>query len=276
MVLSWLTFAGVAHGQVNTDSLAGQAAAGGPALGFGASAGLTTGNVASTWWRAEATAMHVTLFPEDDDDSDDDDEGEGEAPEPPPFLRDRLLLYGTANRASYAGDVVDDHGLSHLRYTHMWVPRFGTEAFAQLQYDRFLDLRERLLLGGGVRIDAVHSARASVWGGTGAMFERETLSEGTVNVAVRSTSYLTVRWQIVPDHLTLSNTAYLQPKVDDPADFRFLDEGRLAATVTKALTIGTDLVVRHDARPPVDVLTTDVRLGMSVQIQWSKPPTPPQ
>lgn len=258
-----------AHAQVNTDSLAGQAAAAGPALGLGASAGLTTGNVASTWWKAEGTAMWVTLFPSEEGGAPTPD---GQAP--PPLLRDRILLYGAANRASYDGEVVDDHGMTHLRYTRMFVPRLGGEVFAQLQYDRFLDLRERLLTGAGVRVDAVHSARASVWAGTGAMFERETLSDGTVNVAVRSTSYATVRWQLVPGHLTLSNTAYVQPRVDDLADVRVLDEARIAATVTKVLSLGTDLVVRHDSRPPAGVFTTDVRLGMSAQLRWSRPPKP--
>ncbi|MEZ4239821.1 MAG: DUF481 domain-containing protein [Myxococcota bacterium] len=266
-----------ARAQVNTDSLLGTPTAPGAAVAIGGSAGLSSGNVASVWWKGETTLAYVTLFPEDEDEDEDEededeDEDDDDDDEPPPFLHDRALLYASANRASYSGDIVDDSGLAHLRFTRMWVPRFGTEVFAQLQYDRFVDLRERLLTGAGVRVDAVHEAHAELYGGTGVMFERETLSDGTVNANVRSTSYITVNWEIVDDHLTLSNTAYLQPRVDLPEDFRFLDEGRLAAKVTGALSLGTDLSVRHDSRPPVDVLPTDVRFGSSFQLKWKEKP----
>jgi hypothetical protein len=257
----WLLWTPAAWGQVNAEVLVARASTPGPAAGIKGSAGLSTGNVNSLWWRGEGVVQYLSMHP--------DPPPEGAAP----YFEHRAMLFASAVRSSYDGEPAEDSGLAHARYTWMAVPRFGPEAFAQLQFDRFLLLQRRLLVGGGVRVDLVHRKEIGVWGGTGVMWEDESLSDGTGTWAIRSTTNGTVR--VVIDGLTLTNTAYFQPRVDEPADYRFLEEARIEAKASTWVTLGVELIVRHDSRPPDEVLPTDVKLGstLAVQIPRPKPPS---
>lgn len=254
----WFWLATVASAQVNADVLASQVATPGPALGLKGGVALSAGNVNSLVWIGEAAVQYLTLY--------DDPAG------PPPWFRDRVLVFGSARRAAYDGQVEESEGLVHTRYTRMWIPKLGTEVFGQLQYNRFLLLSERTLAGGGVRVDVVHRPGVGVWGGTGAMFEHETLSDGAESAIARSTSYAAARWTLTPDRLTLVNTTYFQPRIDDPADLRILEEGRIESKINKVLSLGTELVIRYDSRPPEGVERTDLRFGTTLQLRLSKRP----
>jgi hypothetical protein len=251
----WVT---CALGQVNAEVLAARVSDPGPAVVLDATITASAGNVDSLSLAGGGVGQLLTVHPK---------------PGPRPWMKDRLLLALNARRASYSGDVVESNGLAHLRYTRMVVPRFGGELFLQGQYDAFLLLSRRLLAGVGLRVEIVHREEAGLWGGTGVMGEEEQLSDGTNNQAVRSTSYLSGRVALAP-HLLLVNTAYLQPRLDDPRDARFLDELRLETKVNTWLTLGTTAVLRYDSRPPAEVETTDLSIGASASIRWSaRPPS---
>ncbi|MEN0067016.1 MAG: DUF481 domain-containing protein [Myxococcota bacterium] len=83
-----------------------------------------------------------------------------------------------------------------------------------------------------------------------------------------------VRWVLVPDELTLTETAYIEPRVDDPGDIQVINYFVLTSTITKALSMTGSLTVRHDSRPPLPVERTDVTLSWGLTLRLAARPDP--
>jgi hypothetical protein len=201
-------------------------------------------------------------------------------PDAPPgsdrfWFRDRILAYGSAGLKIVSDQRAANDGYAHLRYTRMQWLRVGGELFSQAQYDQFRLLSRRLLIGGGVRVVFANYERFRGWLGTGALieFERRDIADEnrpprgpdpTDMINPRSSSYVTLLVPLIPEHLGLNTTAYVQPRWDKPRDVQILHEAKLQVKVTSHLSISTDLSVRFDSRPPRTVERTDTRVGNSV------------
>lgn len=188
-----------------------------------------------------------------------------------PFIRQRGLIAASARYAERADAAFIDQAFVHARWTAMWWPRVGSDAFAQHQRNQFLRLRGRAIAGVGVRVELVHRAAVLVWAGSGYMFEYNQLrvapgaSDPASSAEHRWTNYLTARVALADGRLLLQHTTYAQPRVDAPADVRILDELEALAKVTTVFAFGATLSVLHDSAPPTAVEPTDVRLLSTVR-----------
>ncbi len=120
------------------------------------------------------------------------------------------------------GSIVNE-GFSHLRYNYSVSKRVIIEALTQVQYNREQDLRQRLLLGAGLRFLLVDRENASLALGITGMYEYEELVTDEILRTPRNSDYVAVRWK-ANQIVTLSNTIYLQPAFDDLGDVRVLDD----------------------------------------------------
>ena len=195
------------------------------------------------------------------------------------WFRDRVLAYGSAGLKILGGQRAANDGYGHLRYTRMQWLRFGGEVFAQAQYDLFRLLQRRLLVGAGLRVVFANYERFRGWLGTGALIEferrniapenRPPLGPDPVDMTnPRSSSYVTLLIPLIPNHLSLLSTAYVQPRWDRFRDVQILEETKLQVKVTDHLSLTTDLSVRFDSRPPRTVERTDVRVGNGVAYSY--------
>ncbi len=267
MVLAALLGGATASAQVNAETLAPVAEAPGLGLGWRGSFNLASGNADLVDVGNDLTAQWVTGFRAPPDD--------GEF-----WFRDRLLLYGHQLDRWVDDEVVLAERFAHLRYTRMLVPRLGVEGFAQAGNDVALLLLARAVAGGGVRVVALRSEHVDLWGGTGAMLEWEHLdlpeddpTDPTL-LALRSTTYVTLRLLAADGRLTLSDTAYLQPRLDDPADVQVLDEARVDLKVVGSLSVGVALRLRYDSRPPAELAPLDLRWSNTATLQLATRPRP--
>lgn len=265
---SWLLWAAVcgvdvAAAQVNVESISSKAHE--PGWGFAARAdfGYSTGNVNYLSTKTSVSVQHLEVFAELPVE-------EGAAP----WLRERWLLFGNYSLKSFSDERVDNGGFGHLRWTRMWTPRVGTEVFSQLAYDEFRLLTWRLLGGGGVRIDIIHEASVGLWMGSGYMVEWERRNvpvDGPDPVEMvnhRWTNYITLRWRLIKDVLTLANTVYIQPRWDDFSDIQVLDEASLETIITEHLSIAIGVYLRHDSDPPEGVESTDLNTQSSLIVRY--------
>lgn len=134
--------------------------------------------------------------------------------------------------------------------------RVSWEVFTQLEYDQFLLLKRRALVGTGPRVTLARSERAAAWLGTTPLLEDELLeqqaiapTEPTETLAVRWSNYLTGQL-VLSGHATLGGTVYVQPRIGDFTDYRVLADSSLDVDVTDHLALGLAFTLRHDSQPP--------------------------
>ena len=171
------------------------------------------------------------------------------------------------------------NALVHQRVGWSLGPRWDVEAFAQAQRDEILLLRRRLLIGAGPRWAALDGDAGSVHVGLAAMGETEVLFAD----AVASDEPLTVRAPRASGSLTgalrlgshtkATTTAYVQPRLDRPADFRVLVESGLQINLTSAFALTAAFTLRHDSAPPAladggDLRPTDLQLDQGLNVRF--------
>jgi hypothetical protein len=160
-------------------------------------------------------------------------------------------------------DVFDRSAFVHARYNRTIAPLLVLEVFAQQEYNKSLQLKNRSLAGCGVRIPVVRSEDLYAFLGTAWMYEYEERSIGAsdpappIRKAQRWSSYAIVRYLGVP-HLQCMNTVYVQPRFDRWSDIRILDEGLLLFEISKRFGVTNTLSLRFDHEPPEGVKQTDV------------------
>lgn len=255
--------AGVARAQVNAEGLRSNLLKPGFSINLDSSISVARGNIDLFDLQAAGRVQYQTLHPV----------AAGSPGEPPPlpFVRQRVFMAGSGRSTDVGGTPVVSQTYLHMRWTGMWHPRVGSDAFLQHQNDRFFRLQRRSLAGLGGRVEIVHDPRFMAWGGSAYMLEYEHIDvkpgapDARETVSHRWTNYLTAR--VAPsDAFLLQSTTYFQPRFDDLGDYRVLEVIESLGKVTDLLSFGLTLTVLHDSAPPTGVKGTDLRLSTSVHV----------
>lgn len=148
--------------------------------------------------------------------------------------------------------------MGHLRFTRRLRPWLSAEAFTQVEADELAVLRWRHLEGVGLRVRVWEGKRGALYMGTAYVPELEILDrslflsqpsgDGPINVWHRVGQVIDARLERGP--VQLVNTFYVQPRIDDPADLRVLDEAALVVALAEHVSIKLSAAVRTDTRPP--------------------------
>ena len=256
-------FAGAASAQVNAEALRPNVLKPGFSINLDTAMSLARGNIETFDFTAAGRVQYQTLYP-----------ARPAAPGLPPnlpYLKQRVLVAGSGRYSDVAGTPVVSQTFLHMRWTGMWHPKIGSDAFVQHQADRFFRLQRRMLAGAGVRVDIVHHPTFLWWGGSAYMLEYERINvkpgapDDPETLSHRWTNYLTERLAIT-DYLFLQSTTYYQPRFDDFTDFRILEVVEGTAKVTDMLGFGLALSILHDSAPPTGVKNTDLRMTTNIHL----------
>jgi len=197
---------------------------------------------------------------------------EKKSPDYLPYIKQRYYLTANARFASNDGKTFISQDFAHLRWTSMWHPRVGSDAFVQHQFNKFLRLTTRLVGGTGPRFELLHLRELTVTFASAYMLEFEEINvemgaadrESTLNH--RWSNHVTVRTSVFDDQLLVQNTLFYQPLFTNFADYRILNELEFVATISERFGCGLTVSILHDSRPPSDVLKTDARLLNTLRI----------
>jgi hypothetical protein len=253
-----------ASAQVNVEKLPRDGAESGVSANVDALFSVSEGNSDLLDFGLSGLVQRLTRFP-----------GEGNDASRPPF-RDRLLFVASRNFSSVEDRSVVDRGFAHLRWTRMRNGRWGTDVFAQYQFDDFRRLSDRVIAGAGLRLDLLRRGSDQMWLGTAPMFElervgqdaREAMDGGSSESRyLRWTSYLGYRHR-GGNRVVLQNTIYCQPRFDDFSDFRVLEGLDVDVSLGERLSFGIGLEVQYDSDPPQGVENADVRLRNAVRVRF--------
>lgn len=191
------------------------------------------------------------------------------------FRRGRHYTFATGEvrYGTQEGDPFRDRTFGHLRYNYQLLPRLVAEAFTQLQRRRFARLKLRTLAGGGLRIRYFDREAVKLFQGTTPMYEYENLDQSptaghpsTISTA-RWSNYLDLKLQFSEEaHFNL--TVYVQPRFDEWADVRVLNQATLTAHLTEDIRLTTELSLNYDSRPPDKVESLDLSLQNGIEVSF--------
>ena len=160
-----------------------------------------------------------------------------------------------------ADRVYANSGMVHLRYAYR-LKRFSDnlkkspwkwESYGQVQYNRLLDQRMRLLFGSGLRVKALDVKGYKFFSGSSFFYEYEDIqSSGQVIQDVRWSNYIS--WFFDPKtNFTFSGATYFQPNVQAFEDFRILGQYALSFMFFKRIDFKVEFTSFYDTRPPENV-----------------------
>ena len=176
----------------------------------------------------------------------------------------------TFQQGKQGGKLYTDKGFVHLRGAHSINNHLSLEIFTQKQFNESILLKDRNLVGGGIRVSVLKqrantkdSPRLNLYLGIGGMWENEAINDkqhGEVETnIIRSTNYLSSTWRIDKRFVVLV-TAYYQPYLQRFSDFRILSESRFQFHVTESVSFNIRLSFRYDSEPPTGVEAHDLEI----------------
>jgi len=147
---------------------------------------------------------------------------------------DRAFEKNTKNNFS-------NRGFAHLRAVKQVLPRIQVEGFLQKEFNHFITLEDRELIGGGLRINLCKQFFIA----TGTMHEKEVYENKDDQNFMKSTSYINYSVQLI-ENVTIENTLYYQFKLEALDNYRILWDGSLRFQGADWLSFHINCNYRYD------------------------------
>ena len=164
-------------------------------------------------------------------------------------------------------NIITNKGFIHLRTTKNVLKNYQMEVFTQYEFNEFLLLNDRYLIGSGLRIGFQKNEHANTYLGMGFMYEKETydiIDTEDSESLLRSTNYIKNNFTL-SSNIELKNTAYFQIASDDFNDYRILYDGGLEFHANDFFAFTISLNYRYDNDPHGDLGSSYIQIsnGMS-------------
>lgn len=154
-------------------------------------------------------------------------------------------------------------GIQHLRYNYKWSKKIRAEIFVQNQFDEVSKIKYRRLIGFGPRFKLNDDEDYRFYLGTLIMAEWEKIRsdvESSDFNDYRVSTYFS--FSIFPKKdVSIVSTTYLQPRIDEPKDFRLSNESKVVFKIFKNLAFNIQFTITHDKYPAVDIPKTQYKLS---------------
>ena len=170
------------------------------------------------------------------------------------------LLVGDFEIVNAGGESFNNSGFGHFRFNHKLSDVIRGEIFTQIQYNSVTKITRRVLNGVGLRFKLSQHETAKIYWGLVAMYEYEEVSDPKIiNKDYRVSSYFSFTLAPV-ENISLKNTTYVQPKIEDFKDYRLANNTSLHFGITEHLKFTTVFSFLYDSRPPIDVPTINYQV----------------
>lgn len=171
--------------------------------------------------------------------------------------------------------LITNRGFAHYRFIYNKGEIIEPELFSQLEYNDFLHLNKRFLLGGGLRfsfwdlqtVDSLH--RISFETGIGIMYEYENVTDPVLPITkyIRSSNFLSLRYNYNKT-INVFLVAYYQPHIKLIADYRILTENRFSFSINKNFAVFMALNLRYDSDPNPQLKDYDLEIANGITLTF--------
>lgn len=182
-------------------------------------------------------------------------------------------------KASQAGLPYINKGFAHWRIGTPISETYKTEYFVQKEFNDFIALKDRTLIGMGLRVEPEASQQKATtlncvpcfvyYYGIGFMYEDEVVQVAALEDSrnIRTTDYITLIWR-PRSEIICSMTTYFQMNVQRWGDYRILADGAVRLSLTDNLTFKIESTVRYDSDPPGSLQHYDLDLSNGIEIKF--------
>lgn len=186
------------------------------------------------------------------------------------------FLIGSFNQKKANEETIINKGFVHLRAVKPLDKVLTAEAFLQKEYNEFISLNDRNLVGAGLRIPIVNFFSADsisswhIFTGLGVMYEQEvynTEASDSTTLYFRSTNYISVNSKI-DDKMAFNFVSYYQPYINDFSNFRIVMEAGLDFKIFKNLDFEVEFTYRYDNKPVTDVEKYDIYISNGLKLKF--------
>jgi hypothetical protein len=184
---------------------------------------------------------------------------------------DAFWLIGSFEYASSEGDEIENSALGHLRWLHRLETPLYAEAFLQTEQNKFKDISNRSLAGGGLRwrlFDTPKMGRGYL--GVGLFDEMIRYRDTTIDPDEKNGRFNTYLFYTTKftAGARLNLYAYYQPKIDDFGDYLIVSAGEISLPVYGALHLLFSLQGDYDSRPPKSSGVKKYDVTQITALQW--------
>jgi len=153
-------------------------------------------------------------------------------------------------------------GLMHLRGRMPLRSGLSWEQFVQKQWNDTLFLRDRVLVGTGLRVEENKNFVL----GLGIMYEYEDYTTQAYTSRIRLTNYLTLSMPI--EKAILTSTAYYQPAMDQLEDYRLLSRTSFKIFISETLYANIYYNLDFKSIAPVSLNALEYKSGMNIGLEF--------
>lgn len=196
-----------------------------------------------------------------------------------------LFLVTNYKMSSKDETVFVNQGFAHLRFMKELTPRYAGEVFSQLEFNEFIRLNQRTLMGAGVRYKRAGPEQGdtrkhplSMVLGLGLMLERESIEVGADASAgdpvhgelaelLRSSNYFVLAYA-PRENINIQSTTYYQVDTRRFQDYRLLSQSLLEVGLSKRLALTSELNLRYDSEPPGGVNARDLEYTQGLTFKF--------
>jgi putative salt-induced outer membrane protein YdiY len=164
-----------------------------------------------------------------------------------------LFLNNITLVRSNNSDLVN-YGYAHYRLIHMLsdVRFIKWESYSQIQYNSVQKIKQRILVGSGLRFKIVNKDSLQFNYGWSLMYEYEETTIPEFSNVVRNSNYLSLDWKI-SKLWEFKTIVYYQPSISDFSDFRLSNESTISHKLTDHFSIVARIKFLYDSAPPLEV-----------------------
>jgi putative salt-induced outer membrane protein YdiY len=167
--------------------------------------------------------------------------------------RSLYLWLTNYNLAKSGSTAIADAGSQHLRYNYKIMPWLTAEVFTQIQYNNLLNIKLRWLLGSGPRFKMIKTPGFALYSAVLYMYEYEDLiNPDLMNHDHRISSYISFTLKL-KDNLSIINTTYYQPELNDFSDFRLAAYTDLKIKISKHFAFKLTHIYTYDSDPAATI-----------------------
>ena len=186
------------------------------------------------------------------------------------------FLVGNYENKSATEETIENQAFLHLRGMWNFARRANWEFFAQQQFDEFIDLKSRTLVGTAIKYrvfeqqamaDSNNTFDMNV--STGLMLEREIYNadpDDSERTLLRSTNFISFDW-LIRKKLNFTGVIYYQPAFEDLNDFRVAVESGFEFMVIEKLYFTFELTYRYNNIPVTDVKPFDLSIENGIRFE---------
>ncbi len=178
-----------------------------------------------------------------------------------------LLFLGELEQAKASGKKYKNAGSFHTRFTEKLASFYAVETFAQIEFNDFIYLEERDLVGMGLRFTFFDTPTFNFHLGNGFFYEKESHEEDFYDTEIiRSNNYLSFRYD-KEKHFYIASTAYYQVDSGRADDYRILVNSTLGFHLAKNMSLDFIVDYRYDNEPvlhSLDRQDLEIKNGITI------------